>query len=84
MAQHSHSHPPSLHSLLVVHTGWLGAGRKLLAPLEGYKGSAGEGSHSQGGFVGLVDLVDPVAEHTALDHTLAKGQTLLAVVEGSC
>lgn len=64
MAQHSHSHPLSLHCRRVVHTGLPVLAGKRLVRLEEYMGSAEVRSRSQGASAGLAVLVALLAVQT--------------------
>lgn len=57
MAQHSHSHRPSLRCFLVVHMGSLAEVSMLQQPLVEYTCSVGGDSHRQDRFADLADRV---------------------------
>lgn len=82
MAQHSHSRPPSLHCLLVVHTGLLAVANKCLVHQEEHMDSAEEHSHSPGESVDQADQADQVAVRIARHRTQVKERILQRAVEG--
>ena len=81
MAQHSHSHPPSLYYLLVVYRDSPEVvNRHLVLQAECMDWAAAD-NRSQGGFAALVDLA---AGHTGFDRIQAMGYNLQEGAAGSC